>query len=599
VWKAALATKTPHLLSNVDDNFESPKKLVAMNCPEQAPISGLSPQAGDVCYSVAFSLMLALTFTWALSAIGFLFDASIERWQAICGVLLAVFLLFRQHREARARWRSLSCLTVVLASCLIIAAFTVDPTFDGWAYHQPGVIALSHGWNPVTVPVFGTWWAPYGRSIGYPAGAPPVDILWTTVYPKALWILGAQAVAWGLPLDSGKYPGLILIFVAGLTALRALRLRGIPNSWAYPLSALAALNPVCVVQSTTFYVDGALGSCLAILVFSLLSYDVTRSSRDLLLALSAVVLACNLKFTGPVYTGLILLPFAVWWLSKRRPLARELLLCGGAALLLLAASVNPYLTNLKHFGSPVYPLNQWDVMEDQMSRGFLEAPSLKKLLLSLTFSNLASPPAGNPATDGSNFTGPLQSRGFEEFKNFGGTADLRIGGFGPFFGITIAVALLSAVLLIRGPKVRIGFAVAALGTLLSIAINQQMWWARLVPQMWLPPVLVAAAATASRSRSVKALATIIVLLMGGTSLIAVIGRTTSSYSLTRTYRENLKRIGDASLSVDASAGEIPFLATLIYRLHEQGATFDVAAGQCATPIDLLAIQGCKNDSGNR
>jgi hypothetical protein len=570
-----------------------------MSCPNQAPISGVSPQVGDVCHSVAFSLMLAMTFTWALSAVGFLFDASIGRLQGVCGVLLAVFLLFRQHREARARWRSLAYLIAVAASCLTIAAATVDTTFDGWAYHQPGVIALSHGWNPVTVPVFGTWWTPYGRSIGYPAGAPPIDILWTTVYPKALWILGAQVVVWGLPLDSGKYPGLLLIFVAGLTALRALRLRGIPNSWAYLLSALAALNPVCIVQSTTFYVDGALGSCLTILVFSLLSYDLTRSSRDLLLALSAAVLACNLKFTGPVYTGLILLPFAVWWLSKRRPLARELLLCGAAALLLLAASVNPYLTNLRQFGSPVYPLNQWDVMEDQMSRGFLEEPSLEKLLLSLTFSNLASPPAGNPATDGSNFTRPLQSRGLEEFKNFGGTADLRIGGFGPFFGITIAFALLTAGLLIQGPKVRIGIAVAALGTLLSIAVNQQMWWARLVPQMWLLPLLVAAAATACRWRSGKALATVIVLLMGGTSLIAVIGRTTSSYSLTRTYRENLKRIGAASLSVDASAAEIPFLSTLIYRLHEQGATLDVAMGQCATPIDLLAIQGCKNDSRNR
>jgi hypothetical protein len=158
---------------------------------------------------------------------------------------------------------------------------------------------------------------------------------------------------------------------------------------------------------------------------------------------------------------------------------------------------------------------------------------------------------------------------------------------------------LTASLLIQGPKVRIGFAVAALGTLLSIAVNQQMWWARLVPQMWLLPILVAAAATASRSRSAKALATIIILLMGGTSLIAVIGRTTSDYSLTRTYRDNLKRIGDASLSVHASAGEIPFLSTLIYRLHEQGATLDVATGQCATPIDLLAIQGCKNDSRNR
>jgi hypothetical protein len=93
------------------------------------------------------------------------------------------------------------------------------------------------------------------------------------------------------------------------------------------------------------------------LIFSLLSYDVTRSGRDLVLALCAALLACNLKFTGPVYTALILLPFAVWWLFERRLVARDLLICGIAALVLLAASVNPYFTNLRDFGSPVYPLN--------------------------------------------------------------------------------------------------------------------------------------------------------------------------------------------------------------------------------------------------
>src|ERR1700676_1565707 len=123
-----------------------------MNCPNHAPNSGTSSPTSDVWHSVAFSLMLAMTFTWALSAIGFLFGTPVGRLQASCGILLAVFLLFRQHRNGRARWLSLSCLIGVLAGCLIISAVTVDDSYDGWAYHQPGVIALSHGWNPVTVP---------------------------------------------------------------------------------------------------------------------------------------------------------------------------------------------------------------------------------------------------------------------------------------------------------------------------------------------------------------------------------------------------------------------------------------------------------------
>ena len=74
---------------------------------------------------------------------------------------------------------------------------------------------------------------------------------------------------------------------------------------------------------------------------------------------------------------------------------------------------------------------------------------------------------------------------------------------------------------------------------------------------------------------------------------------TSGICQTLAYKGNLKRIGDAPLSVDTSVSEVNFLATLTYRLHEQGTTFDVAMDQCATPIDLLVIQGCKNDSRGR
>jgi hypothetical protein len=563
------------------------------------------PASPGIWHTVAFALMLAMTFTWAICAIGFLFGATIGRWQAACGLVLAALIVCAELPGARARWLSLSLLIGLLCAALLMSALTVDSGYDGWSYHQPGVIALSHGWNPVAQPVFANWWAPFGRAIGYPGNGPAIDNLWTSVYPKAFWILGAQAVAWGLPLDSGKYPGLILIYVVTLTALRALRLRGVPGAWAYALSLLAALNPICIVQATTFYIDGALGSCLAILIFSLLSYDLTRSRRDLVLALCAVLIACNLKYTGPVYTALIALPFGVWWLCKHRWAARELQICGIAALILLAGSVNPYFTNLKQYGSPIYPVNAWDLEENQMSAGFLEEPSLKRLLISLSFSNLADRPTGDPASDERNFSSPLQSRGLAEFKKFGSTADLRIGGFGPFFGLTLALALalalalLAACLLIRGPGGMTGFALVAAGTLLSIVVNPHMWWARFVPQMWLLPVLVAATAVARRSRVARPLALVMALLMSVTSLIAVIGRATSSYLVTQSYRHDFGSLGTTPLLVDTSNTESLFLPALTYRLHEQGSVFEVATGQCATPINFIVIRACKNVASSR
>ena len=569
-----------------------------MNAPGYASHTEASASQG-IWHTVAFALMLAMTFTWALCAIGFLFGATIGRWQGACGLVFAALMVCRELPGARTRWLSLALLIGLLCGALLTSALTVDSGYDGWTYHQPGVIGLSHGWNPVAEPVFDNWWAPFGRSIGYPANGPAIDDLWTSVYPKAFWILGAQAVAWGLPLDSGKYPGLILIYVAGLTVLRALRLRGVPDAWAYTLSLLAALNPICILQATTFYIDGALGSCLAILIFSVLSYDLTRSRRDLVLALCAVLIACNLKYTGPVYTALIVLPVAIWWLCKRHWAARELQICGIAALVLLAGSVNPYFTNLKEYGSPIYPMNAWDLEENQMSAGFLEEHSLKRLLISLSFSNLADRPTGDPASDERNFSSPLQSRGLAEFKKFSSTADLRIGGFGPFFGLTLALSLFAACFLIRAHAGVTGFALVAAGTLLSILVNPHMWWARFVPQMWLLPVLVAAAAVVRRFRMARPLVLIIVVLMSVTSLIAVIGRATSTYLVTHSYRRDIEGIGTTPLLVDTSNSESLFLPALAYRLHEQGRVFEVVTGQCATPIDFIVIRACKNAASDR
>jgi hypothetical protein len=115
--------------------------------------------------------------------------------------------------------------------------------------------------------------------------------------------------------------------------------------------------------------------------------------------------------------------------------------------------------------------------------------------------------------------------------------------------------------------------------------------------MWLLPVLVATAA--SRSHIARALAMILVLLLGVTSLIAVIGRVTSAYVFTQAFNDNLKRLGDAPLIVDTSVAELNFLPTLTYRLHQQGTTFEVGQGQCAIPIDLVKIQGCRNDGRGR
>jgi len=83
------------------------------------------------------------------------------------------------------------------------------------------------------------------------------------------------------------------------------------------------------------------------------------------------------------------------------------------------------------------------------------------------------------------------------------------------------------------------------------------------------------------------------LLMGVTSLMAVIGRATSSYLVTQSYRHDIGGIGTTPLLVDTSNTESLFLPALAYRLHEQGSVLEVATGPCATPIIFIVIRACK------
>ena len=541
-------------------------------------------------FSVAAALMAGMTATWALSAIGFLVGMPVARWETICGASTAVIFLYHLGDDARDRVFRCVMLVLLVFLALVIAAVTVDDGYDGWLYHQAGVIGLAHAWNPVAQPLFHVWWSANGAALGSALDAPYVDGLWTTAYPKAAWILASHAVVWGLPLDSGKYAEILLIFVAGGVALRALRLGGLPASWSLGLAVVAALSPVSVMQATTYYVDGALGSCLTVLVFSLLAFNITRSRLDLFLAAAAALMACNLKFSGPIYVASIVLPVLAWWLWKEQLAVRHFPIIGSAALLLILCSVNPYLTNVRIGGSPIQPLNRKDVISNQMWPEFLAKNRFDKLLISLTFTNYLNPYGELPESVLRTVTNPFQLRSIRELQEFGTSYDLRVGGFGPLFAVALALALLITLLRAGNETRDVGFALIMLGTVASILANPESWWARYVPQMWLLPVL--ATACAIRAQAGRRMAVVIACIMGVTSLIAVAGRTGSAALTTMTYQNNLRKAGNGPLLVNMSMNEGFFLPVLGYRLQERGAHFEISQDWCSNPIQVIQIKAC-------
>ena len=553
---------------------------------------GIADRGAQAAFSLSAAVVVGLAATWSISAVGLLAGLPIGHWQAVLGASSAILTLYFMTETWPARVLRCSLALGILALAAVIAITTVDDGYDGWLYHEPGVIGLAHGWNPVWQPRFDTWWSAHGATLGNPTGAPFIDGLWTTAYPKANWILAANAVVWGLSLDAGKYAGILLIVAAAGVAWRSLRLAGLPLWPAAVLAAAAALNPIAVMQTTTYYADGALASCLCLLVFAALAFTLTASCLDLLLLACAALLACNLKFTGPLYVGLLLLPSAALWLRHKR-MSRQhgpLVLC--AALLLLLCSVNPYLTNVRVGGSPIQPLNRINVMQGQMWPEFLSKNRLEKLAISLTFSNAYDPFGELPAPAARSISTPLQQRGLAEFAQFATSYDLRIGGFGPLFGLT----LLSTLILIlwvwpRGPVMgEMPFAALAAGIILATLANPEAWWARYAPQLWLLPILVAAAAFKARSGRLIALG--ISCAIASASTVAICGRAVSAAITTMQYEAALRRAGGGPLLVKPSDHYNFFIPALAYRLRERGISLNVSQDTCTRSITLIVIPVC-------
>jgi hypothetical protein len=80
----------------------------------------------------------------------------------------------------------------------------------------------------------------------------------------------------------------------------------------------------------------------------------------------------------------------------------------------------------------------------------------------------------------------------EEFRWFW-LPDLRLGGFGPLFNAMLCAAvLLAGTSLSAGQRQIAAISVCAAGVLLlSAMVSGHAWWARLVPQVWLAPFMVA------------------------------------------------------------------------------------------------------------
>jgi hypothetical protein len=420
-------------------------------------------------------------------------------WLALAVTAIAVWLMCSRYFPGRRLW-AFAAILIFLAVVFLFGARIsgkyYDLSWDGQNYHQEAIIQLANGWNPFRDPPL-----------------PEVSGIWLNHYAKGPWIVSASLYTLTGHIEQSKVFNIILIvasFFLSLSALSTHYKRRAPEAVLF--AVLAACNPIAILQSSTFYIDGQLSSMLVIILSLLFLLIKTPGIFLALVLLLSTIITVNIKFTALVYLLALGLPILSYLLLMKdgrpiRPITSSL----GIGLIagLLLVGFNPYVTNTFRNGNPFYPLagpHAKDIVTANSPAYFPTMNRFEKLFVS-TFARTENVAAPQPAHWKWPFT-----MNKEELKAV--WLDTRIAGFGPLFG---GAVILSLILLAAAwpldKKTTLVFTGLGLLIVCSALVNPEAWWARYVPQLWLLPVLCAMLGLAINNRPQRILGLAIVLAL--------------------------------------------------------------------------------------
>lgn len=429
-----------------------------------------------ISLKIALSFIVFLSSCFILANIGFLLHISINISYFYIALALSLFALLYKNN---ARFLSLSIFIALFIISLGFAIFLLDSSWDGRAYHQTGIYYLANSWNPVYQKMADVIelkaflnhqkWLDYYFKFS--------EISASVIY-KAMESLNLGGI------ESGKMINYLLAFASFFYAIHVgLKLRYINLFSIVILSILAAFSPIVLVQISTYYVDGLLGSVLLIVFLSILDLEIKESKIKYLIFILSMLLASSIKLTGLGYCGFIGIVYLIYKILTSLKSAKYLALSGAIiAILVILNNFNPLFTNMLEGKHPGYPLmgdNKVDIITKQQPKNFNGLSSSEKLFLSL-FSKTQNISRDKEST----LKVPFFKASGEKYMS----VDTRVAGFGFYFsGVIVLCAIL--MLLYHKQILKKPYILMFLLILGSVLINKEAWWARYVPQMYFLPFI--------------------------------------------------------------------------------------------------------------
>lgn len=375
-------------------------------------------------------------------------------------------------------------LLVQLVLCGVltgIASRLDELSVDGMRLRIEPVINLMAGWNLIKDPEFSDR-ATLEEKYPFLKGGNNYQASAGTILAGYLACLTGE-------VNAGKAITPILGLAAFGIAFGGLSGLVLPAGWAVALAILAAMNPVLIYQSSSYYIDGHVAALFTTTLFTGLRLLISRRDLSGIAAFFiSLVLLGTAKTSGIFYGGILFFLVGLIWVFQH---PKKILALGLLGCIFLGTSA--ILISLRQQGgfakiSTNYLLSAMAFDEGNNEHSFRKwVPGLaaddKPNRIQVFFRSHFAPTAVL-----------AEKKVFIKFPFWFSRPELAIyedlspqpyvGGFGPLYGAFFVLSALSLLLLRSRPPPASWLPLISSVTTVYFS---QLWWARWTPQAWLIP----------------------------------------------------------------------------------------------------------------
>ena len=361
-----------------------------------------------------------------------------------------------------------------------------DVSWDGRSSHIATAILYKNGWLPI-----------YQNYIDFAVKCHvyPASAFWGNCYLRFIEIIGANIYKITGLVESAKSVNFIMLSAVFMYSFRVLNDFKISNKlFLFFTTAVITLNPVCIYQWFTNYIDLHIYFAFTLLILTIIKVELQQnaSKTDLFMFVCSSLFLAMIKFTGSMYLFIICLIYMIYLLLLKRNIKKYIkttLLIGG---LIFLTGISPFYTNLRDYGHPFHPLfgkNKINISNENIPYTFNNKSNLERFIISTFSETLNSIDDSIDKIDimriPPKFKIPFTIR-IESMFNCFYCADMRIGGFGYFWsGILLLSLIYLPFIRFRNKNEKNIFWLITTLILCTTIANPHSWWARYVPQLWL------------------------------------------------------------------------------------------------------------------